>query len=98
MATRCQGEEILVEIIDNGCGIAAAVLPRIFDPFFTTKPLGRGMGLGLSLSHGIITKHGGRIDVQSEVGSGSCFRLHLPVHLDNQANDESNRRSTVDVT
>ena len=73
VTTRCQGQEVIVEITDNGCGISADDLPRIFDPFFTTKPVGRGMGLGLSLSHGIITKHGGRIDVQSAVGSGKLL-------------------------
>ncbi len=93
VTTRCQGDEIVVEIMDNGCGISADVLPRIFDPFFTTKPLGRGLGLGLSLSHGIITKHRGRIDVRSEVGSGSCFQLHLPIHVDNQASDEMSPES-----
>jgi two-component system, NtrC family, sensor kinase len=88
VATRRQGAGIVVEITDNGCGIPADVLPRIFDPFFTTKPLGRGMGLGLSLSHGIVAKHGGRIDVSSKVGSGSCFRLYLPLDSD-PANDRT---------
>ncbi len=89
MTTWHQGQEIVVEFTDNGCGIPADVLPRIFDPFFTTKGLGQGMGLGLSQSHGIITKHGGRIEAQSEVGSGSCFRLHLPVHAQQPADLES---------
>ncbi len=79
VTTRRLGDGILVEVLDNGCGIAADILPRIFDPFFTTKPLGKGIGLGLSLCHGIIAKHGGGIDVQSEAGAGSVFRLHLPI-------------------
>ena len=79
VATRHQAEEIVVEICDNGCGISSEVIPKIFDPFFTTKPLGQGMGLGLSVSHGIITSHGGHIDVTSEPGQGSCFRVFLPV-------------------
>jgi two-component system, NtrC family, sensor kinase len=70
---------IVVEISDNGCGIASEVLPKIFDPFFTTKPLGQGTGLGLSVSHGIVTEHGGRIEVQSQAKTGSCFRIHLPI-------------------
>ena len=79
VATRRQAEEIVVEICDNGCGISPEVIPKIFDPFFTTKPLGQGMGLGLSVSHGIITRHGGHIEVTSEPEQGSCFRAFLPV-------------------
>jgi signal transduction histidine kinase len=54
-------------------------LTRIFDPFFTTKPVGKGTGLGLSLSYNIVNKHGGRIDVASEIGKGTRFTVHLPV-------------------
>ncbi len=73
------GSEVWVEVEDNGCGIAPEQLARIFDPFFTTKPVGRGTGLGLSLAYGIVQKHHGRIDVRSEPGCGSCFRVTLPV-------------------
>ena len=68
-----------IAIIDTGCGIAPANLTRIFDPFFTTKGVGKGTGLGLSVSHGIVTAHGGSIDVKSEVGSGTTFTVRLPV-------------------
>jgi two-component system, NtrC family, sensor kinase len=68
-----------VEIEDNGKGISPENLKRIFDPFFTTKPVGVGTGLGLSLAYGIVGKHHGRIEVRSEVGSGTCFRIVLPV-------------------
>ena len=72
-------EHVWVEISDTGKGIAPENLPKIFDPFFTTKPVGEGTGLGLSLSYGIIQKHHGRIEVTSEVGKGTCFRVWLPI-------------------
>jgi two-component system NtrC family sensor kinase len=65
-------------IRDNGCGIPPANLQRIFDPFFTTKEVGRGTGLGLSVSYGIVKAHGGTIKVDSVVGEGSTFRVQLP--------------------
>jgi signal transduction histidine kinase len=68
----------VVDVEDNGCGIAADVLPRVFEPFFTTKPVGQGTGLGLSVSYGIVRDHGGRIEVASTPGQGSRFRVHLP--------------------
>ena len=70
---------VWVEFSDTGKGIAPENLNRIFDPFFTTKPVGKGTGLGLSLSFGIIEKHRGHIEVQSEMGKGTTFRVWLPV-------------------
>ena len=70
---------VWVEIGDTGAGIAPAHLHRIFEPFFTTKAVGSGTGLGLSLSYGIVMKHGGRIEVASEPGRGTRFTVHLPV-------------------
>jgi len=67
-----------IEVEDNGRGIDPEHLARLFDPFFTTKPVGEGTGLGLSISHGIVTGHGGRIDVESRPGHGTCFRIMLP--------------------
>ena len=67
-----------LSVTDTGCGIPAENFQRIFDPFFTTKKIGTGTGLGLSVSHGIIQAHGGTIEVESEVGKGSTFRVHLP--------------------
>jgi two-component system NtrC family sensor kinase len=77
--TRAAGDEVIVEVADNGCGIPAGELPRIFDPFFTTKLVGEGTGLGLSISHGIVSDHGGRIEVESTPGQGSRFRVVLPI-------------------
>jgi signal transduction histidine kinase len=70
--------ESLVIIRDNGEGIISENLHRIFDPFFTTKDVGEGMGLGLSICYRIMKQHGGRIQVQSELGAYSEFRLHFP--------------------
>jgi len=69
---------IVIVVEDNGLGIPEANLPRLFDPFFTTKPVGKGTGLGLSICYGIINKMGGKIDVQSEVGKGTRFRIWIP--------------------
>jgi len=67
-----------IAIKDNGQGIASEDLARLFDPFFTTKPVGEGTGLGLAISHGIITGHGGRIEVESRLHEGTTFRILLP--------------------
>jgi signal transduction histidine kinase len=76
----CQiGNEVQIEIIDTGQGIPKENLEKIFDPFFTTKPIGKGTGLGLSLSFGIIQKHHGKIEVESQLGKGTTFRIHLPI-------------------
>jgi len=67
-----------ITVSDDGPGIAADVIPRIFDPFFTTKDVGEGSGLGLSIVHGIVDRHGGRIEVESQLGQGTTFRITLP--------------------
>ncbi len=67
-----------IEVVDRGTGIAKSDLVRIFEPFFTTKDVGEGTGLGLSVVHGIVEEHGGRIEVDSVVGEGSTFRVVLP--------------------
>jgi len=69
-----------VEVEDDGTGISKEDLSRVFDPFFTTKPVGKGTGLGLSLSYGIVKKHHGRLEVESERGVGTRFRMTIPVH------------------
>jgi signal transduction histidine kinase len=77
--TSSENDGVWIEIADNGTGIKPEHLPRIFEPFFTTKPVGKGTGLGLSLSYGIVSQHGGRIEVASDIGKGTCFRVWLPV-------------------
>ena len=68
-----------IEVEDNGPGMAEEVRKRIFEPFFTTKPQGVGTGVGLSVSLGIVTAHGGRIEVRSAPGEGTCFAVLLPM-------------------
>jgi signal transduction histidine kinase len=79
LTTRAQAEGVVVEVADNGKGIAPDVLPKIFDPFFTTKEAGKGTGLGLSISHKIVEQHGGRIKVDSQAGKGTRFTVWLPL-------------------
>ena len=68
----------VIEVSDNGVGIAPEIQSQLFDPFFTTKPVGEGTGLGLSITHGIVTTHGGRIELESRPGEGATFRVVLP--------------------
>ena len=77
--THLQGESIVIEISDTGCGIPPGKLNRIFEPFFTTKEVGKGTGLGLSIAYDIVERHGGEIAVQSEYGEGTRFTLRLPI-------------------
>jgi two-component system NtrC family sensor kinase len=81
VSTAMQGPaQVRIEVADNGCGIAADVLPRIWDPFFTTKPSGQGTGLGLSTCRRIVVAHGGTITAASRPGQGSTFAIVLPAH------------------
>ncbi|HYN79694.1 MAG TPA: PAS domain-containing protein [Lamprocystis sp. (in: g-proteobacteria)] len=75
----CEGEEVLVRIVDTGVGIDPADIGKVFDPFYTRSPVGKGTGLGLSICYSIIQQHHGHIDVTSEPGIGTAFRVHLPV-------------------
>jgi PAS domain S-box-containing protein len=78
VASRALDKEVLIEVADTGCGMDEETQSRLFDPFFTTKPVGEGTGLGLWITHDIITGHGGRVEVDSQPGQGSCFRIFLP--------------------
>ncbi|HBG18703.1 MAG TPA: PAS domain-containing sensor histidine kinase, partial [Desulfobulbaceae bacterium] len=77
--TRHEGALVVLEVEDNGPGIAEDIRSRIFDPFYTTKPLGEGTGLGLSICAGVISDCGGSIDLESTVGQGATFIVTLPV-------------------
>ncbi len=72
------GDYYRIEVHDAGSGISPENLEHLFEPFFTTKEVGEGTGLGLSIAYGIVREHGGWIDVTSQPGQGSCFRVHLP--------------------
>ena len=74
------GQWMVIDVTDTGVGIDPAHLSQIFDPFYTTKQVGRGTGLGLSVTYGIMEKHGGHIEVKSRVGAGATFTLTLPLH------------------
>ena len=75
---RGRRRDVRLDVGDTGVGIPPEVLPQIFEPFFSTKDEESGVGLGLAVVYGIVQRHGGRIDVESEPGRGTIFRLHLP--------------------
>jgi signal transduction histidine kinase len=78
---RAGDAEIEVGVADSGVGIPEAALEHVFEPFYTTKPAGEGNGLGLMVAKGIVTDHGGSIDVSSEAGKGTTFLVRFPLPL-----------------
>ncbi|MFN7959343.1 MAG: DUF3365 domain-containing protein [Holophagaceae bacterium] len=90
-----EGDRICLEVGDTGEGIPPEILSRVTDPFFTTKPQGRGTGLGLAMVYGTVKAHGGSLDIQSEVGRGTCIRLHLPALVTRALSGEPEEPPTV---
>ncbi|MGD8632505.1 MAG: ATP-binding protein [Anaerolineales bacterium] len=88
-------ERVEVSVRDEGIGIPEEYLGKIFDPFFTTKAEGEGTGLGLSVSYGIVSEHGGHIDVESELGQGTTFKVTLPVEQDQENSEIIEAREDV---
>lgn len=82
LKTRIEGDEVVIEVGDSGCGMTPEQTEQVFFPFYTTKEVGKGTGLGLSISHGIIEAHGGRIELESVLGQGTVFTITLPSALD----------------
>ncbi|HEV7905278.1 MAG TPA: ATP-binding protein, partial [Pyrinomonadaceae bacterium] len=78
--TRQAGEDVSIEISDDGCGISSDALKKIFDPFYTTKPVGDGTGLGLSVTYSVVERHGGSINVRSQPGLGTTFTVIIPIN------------------
>jgi len=87
------GGKIYLEIKDTGCGIPPENLPKLFTPFFSTKPEVKGVGLGLAVALGIVRRHGGNIEVQSQVGLGSTFTVTLPVQRKECRNQQNGIRN-----
>jgi signal transduction histidine kinase len=94
VSTQVVDGEIVVEIIDTGRGIAPELLSQVFEPFFTTRPVGVGTGLGLSISRQTVVDHGGRIEVDSQLGKGTTFRIFLPPAHSPAPTDMHSRFST----
>jgi signal transduction histidine kinase len=81
ISVRSEPDEQILEVLDNGCGIPPEVREHLFDPFFTTKDVDQGTGLGLWICHNVVTAHGGRLEVISQPGAGTAFRMFLPSHV-----------------
>jgi len=88
-------DHLVMTVRDTGVGIPAEHLPRIFDPFFTTKSEGQGTGMGLSVSYGIMTRHHGQIEVESQVGAGSTFIVRLPKTPPDSGIEDSGEKVTL---
>src|ERR1017187_4450093 len=88
---RREGSFVCLSVSDKGCGIFTDLMPRIFDPFFTTYDVGQGPGLGLTTFYGIVEQHHGWVEVSSEIGQGTTFRIYLPRLADTDAPGPANQ-------
>jgi signal transduction histidine kinase len=84
LRTSVAKNQVKVDVQDTGCGISKEHLAKLGTPFFTTKEKGKGVGLGLAVVHGIVERHKGKVEVQSEVGKGTTFSVYLGIHSDEQ--------------
>ena len=78
--TSCDDTNVILSVKDTGLGIKEDILNKIFIPFFTTKDINEGTGLGLAVVHGIVTSHGGFVQVESKLGEGTEFNIYLPIN------------------
>ena len=90
---RGDADEVQIDVADTGVGIPPEVLPQIFEPFFSTKETENGVGLGLAVVYGIVQRHGGRIEVESQVGQGTVFHLRLPRHAESHEEEAAAARA-----
>jgi len=84
-----ENTHVTVVVRDDGIGICPDILPRLFEPFLTTKETGRGVGLGLAISHSILERHNGNIEVQSDLSRGTTFTVTLPWDTEAEQSDSS---------
>jgi hypothetical protein len=96
--TRDMGQQIEIDVMDTGHGISPEHLSMIYDPFFTTKGAGRGTGLGLSVTYGIIQEHGAHIEARPRETGGTCFRLTFPVATARTAKVSEPEEKTTEST
>lgn len=89
LRTRTQEGMVLMEVEDTGHGMPPGVMSRAFEPFFTTKAPGKGTGLGLAMVYGTLKAHGGRVNIESQPGKGTCITLHLPAHASDTPHPEA---------
>jgi PAS domain S-box-containing protein len=89
------GRYVILKVSDNGTGIPQSIIAKIFEPFFTTKELGKGTGFGLSTVHSIVRSHGGFVNVYSEIGKGTSFRVYLPAQEDASANEQEEEQKEI---
>lgn len=98
VASRCDGENIILTVADNGCGIPSESLHRIYDPFFTTRAVGQGAGLGLTIADAVVRKHGGSLEVYSQLGKGTSLTIHLPVQPESLLEQDAIPEDARDVS